>query len=156
MKAKLTEFYFSESMKWISTIALIAGNSILIIYTDYNYFITISLLFIPFLFTSKYEISIDKSTSVIEDTFSTLGIKIKSDRVEFKELQGIRVDKEKQSYTANTRSRVRQVTFNEYTATLEYDGDKVLELSRNSDYEEFAAYVYPFAEQLDLGIRKTY
>lgn len=156
MKAKLTEFYFSESMKWISTIALIAGNSILIIYTDYNYFITISLLFIPFLFTSKYEISIDKSISVIEDTFSTLGIKIKSDRVEFKELQGIRVDKEKQSYTANTRSRVRQVTFNEYTATLEYDGDKVLELSRNSDYEEFAVRVYPFAEQLDLGIRKTY
>ncbi|MEQ9167266.1 MAG: hypothetical protein RLO12_13495 [Fulvivirga sp.] len=156
MKAKLTEFYFSESMKWISTIALIAGNSILIIYTDYNYFITISLLFIPFLFTSKYEISIDKSTSVIEDTFSTLGIKIKSDRVEFKELQGIRVDKEKQSYTANTRSRVRQVTFNEYTATLEYDGDKELELSRSSDYEEFAAHVYPFAEQLDLGIRKTY
>ncbi|MEQ8477764.1 hypothetical protein [Fulvivirga sp.] len=156
MKAKLTEFYFSESMKWISTIALIAGNSILIIYTDYNYFITISLLFIPFLFTSKYEISIDKSTSVIEDTFSTVGIKIKSDRVEFKQLQGIRVDKEKQSYTANTRSRVRQVTFNEYTATLEYDGDKVLELSRNSDYEAFAAHVYPFAEQLDLGIRKTY
>lgn len=156
MKAKLTEFYFSESMKWISTIALVAGNSVLIVYAGYNYLITISLLFIPFLFTSKYEISVDKSTSVIEDTFCTLGIKIKADKYEFKELLGIRFDKEKQSYMANTRSRSRQVTFNEYTATLEYDGDKELELSRNSDYEEFAAHIYPFADQLDLGIRKTY
>lgn len=156
MKASLTEFYFSETMKWISTIALIAGNSILIIYTDYNYFITISLLFIPFLFTSKYEISIDKNESLVDDSFSTLGIKIKSDKLGFKKLHGIRIDKEKHSYTANTRSRVRQVTFNEYIATLEYDDDKELELSRHSDYDDFASQIYPFAEQLDLGIRKTY
>ncbi|MTI38435.1 hypothetical protein [Fulvivirga lutimaris] len=156
MKASLTEFYFSETMKWMSSIALIAGNVVLIIYAGYGFLITISLLFIPFLFTSKYEISIDKNESVVDDSFSTMGIKIKSDKQEFKELKGIRIDKEKHSYTANTRSRVRQVNFNEYIATLEYDDDKELELSRNSDYDDFSSQVYYFAEQLELNIRKTF
>lgn len=143
-------------MKWVSTIIIVAVNSVLLVYTDYNLLFALSSLLILILFTAKYEIAIDKKEGIVDDAFLIMGLKIKSKKYDFKEIKGIRVDKEKHSYTANSRSRVRQVSFNEYAATLEYDADRELELSRNSDYDDFAAHIYPFAEQLDIGIRKTY
>ncbi len=156
MKANLNENYFSEAMKWMSTIIIIGGNSVLMVYTDYNLVFAITFLFIPILFTSKYEIEIDKNEGIVDDAFVILGVKLKSNKKEFKELKGIRIDKEKHSYTANTRSRVRQVNFNEYTATLEYDNGQALELTRNSDYKEFEAHIFPFAATLDLEIYKSF
>jgi hypothetical protein len=123
---------------------------------SYLWLVFIFLFITLILFSTKYVLEVDTENKYIIDSFYLLWIKTKSEKITFRTLHSIRLDKKRHVYNATTRSRVRQADFNEYIGTLVYDTDKSLELARSMEYQYIAEEVNQFAEQLNLPIVRTF
>jgi hypothetical protein len=107
-------------------------------------------------FSTKYVLEVDAGKKIIIDSFYVLWIRMKSEEFKFNKLNCIRIDKERHTYNASTRSRVRQADFNEYIGTLEYDQNKSIELSRKMEYQSMVDEMQSFAGQLTIPINRTF
>ncbi|MBL6446672.1 hypothetical protein JMN32_10140 [Fulvivirga sp. 29W222] len=152
MKTRFVDYYFSAGLRW--TLAL--GSAVLIIYNLVNnktgFFDLILVVANLIAFSTKYDLTVDNDKKEINDSFKFLWISVKKDLVNFQTLNRIIVRKEKNAYMANSRSRSRQVSYNEYIGSLEYDNGKTIELSRSIDYDSFTAEMKSVAGKLKLEI----
>jgi hypothetical protein len=71
-------------------------------------------------------------------------------------LNCIRLDKERHTYTANSRTRDHQTDYNEYIGTLEFDQGKSVELMRNVEYQPIVEELKKLASQLSLPLERTF
>ncbi|MEY4931109.1 MAG: hypothetical protein RI909_1833 [Bacteroidota bacterium] len=156
MSVKLVDRYFSDTLKWTIAIGSGAGSVYLLYLASYLYVIFVLLLITLIAFSAKYVIEVNTEAKRITDSFYVLWIKTKSEEIRFNTLHNIRLDKERHTYNATTRSRVRQADFNEYIGTLVYDTDKSLELARSMEYQSIAEEMKQFGEQLNLPIIRTF
>lgn len=107
------------------------------------------------MFSTRSQIEIDTIEKRITDSFQVLWITTKSEQFNFQILKGIRLYKERHSYTANSRARTAQTDFFEYIGTLEYD-DKTIELTRHVSYESFGAEMKRIAGELKIPLQRTF
>ncbi len=156
MTVKLTNNYFSDTLKWMVVIAsaLISGY---LLYTAQHQWMIFFLLIISLIsFSTQYLLEIDSSDKRIIDSFYILWIKTKSTTIHFQILNCIRLDKQRHVYNAGSRSRDRQADFNEYIATLEYDNNKSLELERKMEYQLLAEEMKNLSDKLGIPINRTF
>jgi hypothetical protein len=153
---KLEENYFSDTLKWTIIIGSVGIGGYLWFMNSYLWVIIILVLVTLVSVSTKYSIVIDTEQKLITDSFYLLWFKTQSEKFNFNTVQGIRLDKQRHSYNANTRSRDRKADFNEYIATLEYDQHKSIELARNTEYQAVAEKMIQVADQLHCSINRTF
>jgi len=153
---KLEENYFSETLKWTIIILGIAFGAYLLFMDSYQWLIIIFGLLIAVSVSTKYSFVVDTANKRIKDSFYILWINTQSETVTYNILQGIRLDKVRHNYNSSTRSRDRNTDFNEYIASLEYDQGKLIELTRNTEYQVVADEMIRLADQLKLTISRTF
>lgn len=152
---KWTEHYFPIAIR---VIAFISYIGMLIAYVMYELsweWIGISFVMAILIVGLKYELEVDKKAKEIRDSFQLFSLPIRRKVYPFKQLKEIRLDKEAQGYSANTRSRERQVKYNEYTASIITDTDEVTILN-STDYNYFAEKLKEFAQDLNLSITRSF
>jgi hypothetical protein len=102
VKVILKEDYFSNAFKWIAS-----GFGVLIggfaIWASYNWVSVPILILMVSFFTTYNETEIDMVSGVVKDSFFFLWIPTQEEIKHFKSLNKIRVDKQRHSYTANSR-----------------------------------------------------
>ena len=153
---KLEENYFSETLKWTIIILGTALSAYLLFMDSYLWLIIVFGILIAISVSTKYSLVVDTTNKRITDSFYFLWIKTQSETISYNTLQGIRLDKQRHIYNASTRSRDRKTDFNEYIASLEYDQSKLIELTRNTEYQVVAEEMIRFADQLQLTINRTF
>ena len=156
MRVKLTDNYFSETLKWTILIGSASVGGYLILTTQYQWIVIVLVLLSLVSFSTKYILEVDTEKRIIIDSFYLLWFRIKSEVFKFNVLNCIRLDKQRHTYNASTRSRDRQADFNEYIGTLEYDQDKTVELARNMEYQSITEEMQSFAGQLNIPINRTF
>lgn len=76
---------------------------------------------------------IDNGNRNIIDYFSIMGLKLNNEEIPYTSLQQIIITKENKGYSANSRSRERQVKWSQYDAILIYNSQQSFKLlSENS------------------------
>ena len=155
MKATYIEYYFSKGFRWTFGIVLGALALSALVMGHFNAWIVATPLFIAGISTIRYVTIIDREARIVVDRTEILRFAVKSDYIRFAHIYRIRLDKQKQGYMANSRSRSRQVDFNEYTATIETD-KKEVELLRSNNYQEFIEKLNIFATEIDVPIERTF
>jgi hypothetical protein len=98
---------------------------------------------------------IDLTKGIIKDSFLFMWIPTQEETKSFKSLTKIRLSKQMQSYTANSRARTAQVKFFEYIGTLELDSGE-LELIRDVDYEKFSERIKKLSTELNLPVERNF
>jgi hypothetical protein len=156
MSIKLADNYFSEALKWTIVIGTASVSGYLILTAQYQWVVFILAILSLVSFSAKYVLEVDTEKKIIIDSFYVLWIRIKSEEFNFITLNGIRLDKQRHTYNASTRSRVRQADFNEYIGTLEYDQNKSIELTRKMEYQSIVDELQSFARQLNIPISRTF
>ena len=156
MKIKLEDNYFSDTLKWTIVVGSASVSGYLILTAQYQWIVFVLIVLSLIFFSTKYVLEVDRESKIIIDSFYFLWIKIKSEELQFTALKCIRLDKQRHSYNASTRSSDRQADFNEYIGTLEYDLDKSVELTRNVEYQFIAGEMQSFAGQLNIPIDRTF
>ncbi len=156
MSIKLVDNYFSETLKWTIVVGSASVSGYLILTSQYLWIVLVLVMLSLISFSSKYVLEVDLEKKVIIDSFYFLWIRIKSEEFKFNVLKGIRLDKQRHTYNASTRSRDRQTDFNEYIGTLEYDHNRSVELTRNVEYQSIAEEMQSFAGQLNIPISRTF
>jgi hypothetical protein len=148
------EDYFSVPLKWIGAAVGIVIVVIGILYLQ-NWAIALAVPVVVMLFTTYNEIEIDVVKGTIKDSFLFFWIPTSEEILQFKSLIKIRIDKQRQGYTANSRARTAQVKFNEYVGVLEFDSGE-LEILRSVNFEEFSVSVRDLASKLDIPVDRTF
>lgn len=155
MKVKLEDYYFSEALRWTFLILGLAVTVYLMFWTPFWWGAIFLILFILLAFSTKYETTIDTDNGTITDTFQLFWIKTKSEEISFNTLHKITIDKERHTYTANSRVKTGVTDYFEYIAILEYDGNH-FEFKRSVDYQSFATEVKEVAEKLKLEVERNF
>lgn len=150
MKNSLNIYYFPQAVRYVSGIAFIFAFYI----ASHAYlFMAVLLIFIGlFILTAKYVTSFDKKNKSIQDYFSVLGLKANSEKIHYNVLNQIIITKENKGYTANSRSRTRQVKWSQYDAHLIYDDQNSFKLLSNNSKKELMAEIKALVQFLDLTI----
>lgn len=155
MREKFDDYYFSAGLKWTLVIGCI-GSIYFSYETSFWWLALIVILMTIITFSMKYQLIVDMDSHQIVDSFLFLWVPISSEKISFATLDKITVAKERQRYSANTRSRERVVDFYEYIGALQYDTDKSIELKRSTSYQSFADDIKHIAERLNLQIERTF
>jgi len=156
MRVKLVDHYFSETLKWTIVIGSASVSGYLIFTAQYQWVVLVLAILSLVSFSTKYVMEVDTEKKIILDSFYVLWIRISCEEFNFNVLNGIRLDKQRHTYNASTRSRERQSDFNEYIGTLEYDQDKSIELARKMEYQLIAEEMQRLAAQLNIPISRTF
>ncbi len=156
MSVTLEDNYFSDTLKWTIVIGSASVSGYLFLTAHYQWIVFVLIALSLISFSSKYALEVDTEKKIIIDSFYFLWIKIKSNEFKFIKLNCIRLDRQRHTYNATTRSRVRQADFNEYIGTLEYDQNKSIELARKMEYQSMADEMQSFAGQLSIPINRTF
>lgn len=98
---------------------------------------------------------INTHEKIIVDSFEILWFDLKREEYRFQQLKGIRLDKERHSYTANSRARTAQTDFNEYIGILEFDNQSI-EIARDVSYKSFADEMQRVAQELSIPIHRSF
>lgn len=146
--------YFSAPLKWIGTIIGVSISGLAILYA-YNWVVALVIPIVFMLFTTYNEIEIDVVKRTIKDSFLFFWITTREDILHFKSISKIRIDKQSQSYTANSRARTAQVKFNEYVGVLELDSGE-LEILRSVNFDEFSVSIQDLASKLNIQVDRTF
>ncbi len=155
MKSTLKESYFSDTLKWTFLIGSLVAGGLLIFKSDYEWIVIVLVVFSLIMFSTRSQIEIDPIEKRITDSFEVLWFTTKSEQYTFQALKGIRLNKERHSYTANSRARTAQTDFFEYIATLEFD-DQSLEIMRQVSYDSFAAEMKRMAGELQIPLYRMF
>ncbi|QSE97068.1 hypothetical protein [Fulvivirga lutea] len=155
MKATYTTDYFSTEFKIIIGITILVGG-FFIVHLGYNpiWHVFLALL-LGVIASTKYELSVDSNAKTIIDATKVLGLYLKKREFNYNLLKAISLEKENERYTANTRSRSRQVEFNMYTASIITDKEEV-EIFTSSNYKSFSEKLKQFANELNLDIQRSF
>lgn len=156
MNVKLVDNYFSETLKWTIIIGSLPASVYFIFIESYEWTILPLIIIVLLVISTKYSLTIDTDRKTIIDSFYILWIKVRSEKITFSTLNRIRLDKERHIYNANTRSTDRQVDFNEYIGTLEYDYGRSYELARKMEYQDIAEMMKSVADQLGISMVRTF
>lgn len=148
--------YFSDSFKWTFLVFSIIISGYIIFKFNFYILSLVCLIVNLLFFSSKYYFSVDTSSKQITDGFKLLGVIINSEKYSYNQLQKIALEKERMGYSANTRSRTRQVKYNEYHSELYFDGDNKLEIDRSIEYKKFYSEQLELAEQLKIPLEKLF
>lgn len=92
---------------------------------------------------------------VIKDLFYVFFVRT-GKHIKYQNLHSIRIDKERITYNASSRSRDRTTDFSNYTGTLLYDGGKEFELTTKSEYKWFGQEMKRLAEELQIPIERSF
>lgn len=131
MKKSLVNYYFPIEMRYASVITFVV--SIYLLFYLHFLFAFVLILAGLVILTAKYVTTIDEGKKSIHDYFFMLGLRFKNETVSYGLLKQIIITKENKGYSANSRSRERQVKWSQYNAFLLYDNEKSLKLlSENS------------------------
>jgi len=155
LKSTLKESYFSDTLKWTFLIGSLVASGLLIFKSDYEWIVIVLVVFSLIMFSTRSQIEIDPIEKRITDSFEVLWFTTKSEQCTFQTLKGIRLNKERHSYTANSRARTAQTDFFEYIAILEYD-DQSLEITRQVSYDSFAAEMKRIANELQIPLYRMF
>lgn len=150
-----TEHYFPTGMR---AVTLIGYFGLLIAYVIYELSpitIGIALMIALPVVGLKYQLSVIADKKELHDCFQLFSLNLKKKVYSYGSLLHIRIDKESQGYSANTRSRERQVRYNEYSASLVTDTDEVA-ISSSTEYRSFADKVSEFARDLKLEVTRSF
>lgn len=156
MRIKLVDPYFSETLKWTIAVGSASLSGYLFLTAQYQWIVFVLIVLSLVVFSTKYVLEVDLNKKIIIDSFYLLWIRIKSEELQFNTLMCIRLDKQRHTYNASTRSVDRQADFNEYIGTLEYDLDKSVELARNMEYQFITEEMQSFAGQLNIPVKRTF
>ncbi|MEQ8927225.1 MAG: hypothetical protein RLO81_15495 [Fulvivirga sp.] len=155
MKTSYTTDYFSTEFKIIIGISFLATSFIITHFGFSNLWYVLILILFGITATMKYQLSVDTQSKIITDATKILGQNVKKYEYRYKELRAIRLDKENEGYTANSRSRERQVNFTMYTASIITDKEDV-EILTSSNYKSFSEKLKQFADELNLEIQRSF
>lgn len=155
MIVRFEDYYFSDGTRYTFLIILGALIIYLTFWMQAFVFSIMLLLIVIGLFTAKYVTLVDTSNRIIRDLFYVFFIR-SGRTIRYRQLHSIRIDKQRHTYNANQRSRDRIADFFFYTGTLNYDDDKILELSTKSDYKWFGQEMKRLAEELQIPLERSY
>jgi len=156
MKVKIEDYYFAEELKWTLALGSV-GVSIYLLFWTALWWVPLILLPLPLItFSTKNDLTIDASQKQIKDEFKFLWIKAKSEVTPFNTLDKIVIDKERHTYTANSRGKTGVTDFHEYIGTLFYDGNKKFEVKRSINYQDFTSDINGIAETLNLEVERLF
>jgi len=155
MKSSINESYFSDLFKWAFLIGSLVASGLLIFKSDYDWIVILLAVLSLVMFSTRSNLEIDTIEKRITDSFQILWITTKSEQFNFQTLRGIRLNKERHSYTANSRARTAQTDFFEYIGTLEYD-DQSIELTRHVSYESFGVEMKRIAAELQIPLYRMF
>lgn len=150
MRNKIEIPYFSKGLKYL-TPALFLGGAYLMTTPNWVFGIIIVIL-AAIILTTKYVTTIDLYGKQYNDYLSLLGIAWNKSSEKFNAIEKIIVTKGNHAYSANTRSRSRQVNFSDYTGTLVFDQNRTLDLLTKNDKHELLVGVKPLAVFLKVEI----
>ncbi|MEL7004921.1 MAG: hypothetical protein AAFN93_19595 [Bacteroidota bacterium] len=156
MKLIIDEPYFSDGLKWTAAIIGVGLSIYFLISTTYFILIFLILITVLILFSTRYLIEINTSEKLINDQFHFLWIPVKSEKINYDHLDMISIDKERTTYTANSRGKTGVTDYNEYIATLHFNTSQKIELKRSIDYQEFAERINDISNQLELPVERSF
>ena len=132
------------------------GISSYLIILNYWSLVAFIVLLILMTFSTYYSLSIDTNAKTIVDSFAFFWITTRSETIKFDRLRNIRIDKERNTYTANSRGRTSQTDYMEYIGVLEYNDDQSTELTRKINYKAFSQEMKRMADQLNIPVNRTF
>src|SRR5690606_4343510 len=124
-------YYFPIGLRYASSLVFLLS-----VYLIFQLHFVIALLLALAglcILTAKYVTTINGKRKNIEDYFAILGLKINNEKISYSLLKQIIITKENKGYSANSRSRERQVKWSQYNAFLLYDDDKSFKLVSEND-----------------------
>ena len=150
MKKRVVFPYFPVEFKYTSTLT---GAAAVYLAINSN-FIWSSLLILVTgaVLTTEYVTEIDLKEKKIEDYLSILWIPLDKDVVHFNNLQKIIIQKGNYAQTINTRVQSRQMDWSDFTGTLVYDNNQVLDLLTRSKKKELLKGIKEFALFLNVEV----
>jgi hypothetical protein len=155
LKVKLENHYFPIALSWILLVGFIISGCYVIYFRQNEWVVILFAVFTSISFTTKYLIQIGIDEKTIVDSFEILWFDLKREEYRFQQLKEIRLDKERHSYTANSRARTAQTDFNEYIGILEFDNQSI-EIARNVSYKAFADEMQRVAQELSIPIHRSF
>jgi hypothetical protein len=155
LKVKLENHYFPIVLSWVLLVGLIISGGYVIYFRQYEWVVILFTIFTSISFTTKYLMQINTHEKIIVDSFEILWFDLKREEYRFQQLKGIRLDKERHSYTANSRARTAQTDFNEYIGILEFDNQSI-EIARDVSYKSFADEMQRVAQELSIPIHRSF
>ncbi|MCB0496698.1 MAG: hypothetical protein KDC79_11235 [Cyclobacteriaceae bacterium] len=156
MKVKVEDYYFTEELKWTLTIGSAGLSIYLLFWTTLWWIPLILIVLVLILFSTKSITTIDISQKLIKDEFQFLWIRTKCEKIKFKTLDKITIDKERHTYTANSRGRSGVTDFNEYIGNLIFDNNRIVELKRSISLQDFDNYIKNISEKLNLEVERLF
>ncbi len=155
MNVKLKSPYFPATLSWILLAGCIVSIGYFIYSMSHEGVVIVFVLLTSISFTTKDLVQIDNNKKTIIDSFEILGFDVKSQKYTFQQLNGIRLDKERHSYTANSRARTAQTDFHEYIGVLVFDNQSI-EIARDVSYKSFAEEMERVAQELNISIHRSF
>ena len=153
--AKLNVQYFSKSLQY-TFLFLSIGVTYFLFANDYWRTIVFLFLIGVFLFTRKFQISIDKRKGLIIDKSQAFGLNYKIRKTKFKQLKNIQIDKKRHHYNATSRGKTGVTDYFEYVGSIVYDGSKTYEIRRSIDYKTMRKEIQLLAEELNIGVQRNF
>lgn len=155
MNVELKNYYFPATLSWILLGGCIISGGYVIYTRLHEWIVIMFAIFASISFTTRYLLQINTEKKSIVDSFEILLFDVNSQEYKFQQLNGIRFDKERHSYTANSRARTAQTDFNEYIGVLEFNNQSI-EIARDVSYKSFAEEMQRVAHELKIPIHRSF
>lgn len=152
MEKSLVTFYFPSVLRYLSIVVMLVS-----IYFIFQLQLLIAVVLITggfFIFTAKYVTTINKKEKYLHDYFSFMGLRTNSKKILYTSLEKVIVNKQNKGYTANSRSRDRQVKWSQFDACLIYDEQKSFSLLSENSKSTLLTNLKDIIDFLDLPVEE--
>jgi hypothetical protein len=150
MKKRIVIPYFPVELKYTS--ALLALAAVYLIVNSNFIWSSILILIAGAFLTTEYVTEFNLTEKKIEDYLSIFWIPFDKDVIKYKELQSIIIQKGNYAQTINTRAQSRQMDWSDFTGTLVYDNNQLLDLLTKTKKGELLKGIKEFALFLNVEV----
>ncbi len=134
MEKSISIFYFPKAIRLLAGLGML--TSIYFLFQQQLFIAAGLFLAGAFVLTARYVTSVNINHKVIQDYFTFCGIKSSKEEISYSVLEKIAITKQQKGYTANSRSRERQVKWSQFDAHLIYDDQKSFKLLTENSKSE--------------------
>lgn len=142
--------YFPTGIRYATPALAAAGIYLWII--GYPYWMGVLILLGMIVLTAHYVTEIDLDKMEYRDFVSVLWMPFAEEKVAFKSVDKIVIQKVNHSQMLNSRSRSRGLDWSSFTGTLIMDGDKTLDLLTRTDKAELISGLKEFVDFLKVKV----
>jgi hypothetical protein len=150
MKKRIVIPYFPIELKYSSV--LLAVAAVYLIINGNLIWSSILILLASVFLTTEYVTELNLKENSIEDYLSVLWIPFDKDIVKYNTMERIIIQKGNYAQTINTRAQSRQMDWSDFTGTLVYDNNRVLDLLTKNKKSELLKGIKEVAIFLNVEV----